>query len=381
MTKNPESPRVLSHPELVERIEGLVREEKHLEAVRLIRSIGDPSLVSEFHQKLLNKARIIEHAVAELLSSPQEEWIKQGESHGRYDFTIYYKVEDGARLTCRIESPVPCSLLVPLLSVLNESDLYSTWIPSWQTPIKLGVHESNQLLHDSRGHQVIQVVASVPWPMKPREALFSVQAVDDIDTNGFIVATMTTIDDSEEGETVKKTLPNDFDVPGPSLGTVRCDFNGSLLFRSCPLDHPNYDATRRKFPQDDLILLQFIMHIDAKMTMVPQTMINFVTRTALGIIWSMLLRVAEEVRDGGREEHRRVISEKADFYRWVEERCDYMLHTINTSSDADRNNDATRGKAQRRQQDHQEENHSVKSQNIEREKKPWTLQDVLRMNM
>eukprot|EP00536_Pseudo-nitzschia_multiseries_P017601 jgi/Psemu1/225703/e_gw1.1658.10.1 len=365
-------PGILSDPELVEKIDGLIKDEKHLEAARLIRKIKDPSRIIESHRKLLDKARIIERAVGDLLSSPQEEWIKQGESHGRYDFTIYYKVEDGARLTCRIESPVPCSLLVPLLAVLNESSLYRTWIPSWQIPFKLGVQESNQLLHDSRGHQVIQVSVSVPWPMKSREALFSVQAVDDIDRNGFIIAKMTAIDDSENGNA----------VPPTSTEMERCDFDGAVLFRSCPADHPNYEASRQKFPTEDLILLQFTMHYDAKMTMVPQSMINFVTRTALGVIWNMMLRVAEEVRDGRREEHCRIISEKADFYRWVEERCDYMLQTIAKGSDdtAIDDNAKSGGEFEHRLDDPEDE-HSVKTQTKKGEMKPWTLQEILRMSM
>ena len=63
---------------------------------------------------------VFRHAVNDLLSSPErDDWKKQ---HGGLagDFTIYYKIEDGAKLTCRVESPIPSNLLVPLLSVLNE---------------------------------------------------------------------------------------------------------------------------------------------------------------------------------------------------------------------------------------------------------------------
>jgi hypothetical protein len=95
--------------------------------------------------------------VNELLSSAQSDWIKQSESQGKNGvFTIYYKVEEGARLTCRIESPIPTSHLVPLLSVLNESGLYQEWIPTFRRPVKLGVTSSKQLAAFSRGHQVIQ---------------------------------------------------------------------------------------------------------------------------------------------------------------------------------------------------------------------------------
>mmetsp|Transcript_12166 Transcript_12166/g.25781 ORF Transcript_12166/g.25781 Transcript_12166/m.25781 type:complete len:318 (+) Transcript_12166:680-1633(+) len=317
------------------------------------------------------------------MSSPQEEWTKQGESCGRYDFTIYYKVEDGARLTCRIESPVPSSLLVPLLSVLNESALYGTWIPSWQTPFRLGVQESKQILHDSRGHQVIQVSVSVPWPMKPREALFSVQAVDDIESSGSIIAKMTTIDDTEQGKAVKKSLPDNFEVPRVSEGMERCDFGGIVLFRKCATDHPNYKATRQKFPEEDLILLQYMMHFDAKMTMVPKSMINFVTRTALGVVWNMLLRVAEQVRDGSRDKHRETIARKADFYNWVEERCKYILHnaTTNDNGHISGSDDTKLGGAEQQQQIQQEQHYPINQHSESEQNKHWTLQEVLRMTM
>ena len=54
---------VLPDQELVEMIDGLVEEEKLLEAVRLIRNIQDPSIISDSHRKLLNKAETIEYVV------------------------------------------------------------------------------------------------------------------------------------------------------------------------------------------------------------------------------------------------------------------------------------------------------------------------------
>ena len=317
-------------------------------------------------------------AMNEILCSPQEEWTKQGESHGHYDFTIYYKIEDGARLTCRIESPIPSNLFVPLLSVLNESALYHTWVPSWQTPFKLGMQESNQLLHDSRGHQVIQVSISVPWPMKPREALFSVQAVDEIDSKGLIIAKMTSIGDTDEGKIIKESLPSDFEVPQNTQGMERCDFGGIVLFRYCPTDHPNYEATRSKFPDGDLILTQFMMSFDAKMTIVPKSMINFITRTALATVWNMLLRVAEQVRDGSREEHCKMIAQKADFYKWVEERCNYMLCEIKNDH---KTSDHLEQDCEDDQQNLQEQKHSRTEHDVSKGNEGWTLQEILRMNL
>jgi hypothetical protein len=259
-------------------------------------------------------------AVANFLSSPQQDWVKQGENHGKYDFTVYYKVEEGARLTCRVESPIPVGLLVPVLSVLNESDLYETWIPYWKRPFRMGVRRSRNIFQDTRGHQVIQVQCDVPWPVAPREALFDVQAVDDIDEHGFIVAKMTSLDEG----VATNLLPDSFRIPDLADGTERCDFDGAVLFRACPTDHPDYASTKTKFPNEDLLLLQFMMYFDAHMAFVPHSMINFVTRTAMGMIWNQLLTIAEQVRDGKREGHRDAIAKKAAFYEWMEGRCRQM---------------------------------------------------------
>lgn len=361
MDKSTESQDQMSDSELLKLVGGLVNEEKHLEAARLLRQIKDQSLLSDRHRKLLAKVIIIENAMNDLLSSPEETWTKQGETHGPYDFTLYYKVEDGARLTCRIESPIPHSLLVPLLSVLNESDLYQTWIPSFRTPFKLGVQESKQLLNDTRGHQVIQVTVGVPFPLKTREALFSVQAVDEIETNGLIIAKMTSIGDTAEGEIIKSSLPDNFDIPLPSRSTERVDFEGVVIFRHCPTDHPNYDENRKKYPGEDLILTQFAFSFDAKITL-PQSMINFFTRSAMGMVWNMLLRVAEKVRDGTREEHCNAIAQKADFYDWVEERCKYMIENYQDD-------------IQREHGNGDEQDDGLKENEI------WTLQEILRMNL
>jgi hypothetical protein len=302
-----------------------IREEQLLEAARILRQVEDIALLSDTHRRLLHSTLVIEESVQELLSPPSNEWTKQGESHGHHDFTIYYKIDtsSGAKLTCRIESPIPHSLLVPLLSVLNESDLYHKWIPSWSRPFKMGIESSKQLLHDTRGHQVIQVQCNVPWPLSPREALFDVQAVDDIAARGFILAKMRTVTE----QMAKSDLPTSFTIPQLEGGTERADFDGAVLFRACPTDHPCYDSARSKTPtNEDLVLVQFSMYFDAHMGMVPQSVINFITRSAIGIIWSMLLNVAEQVRDGTRSEHCDVIAQKADFYKWVERRVDFLLN-------------------------------------------------------
>jgi hypothetical protein len=316
-----------SNEELIHQAEAYYKEERLLQAARLLRRVEDPKFVTERHHKLLKTAEIVEQAVGELLAAPYGDWKKQGESHGDYETSIYYKVDSGARLTCRVESPIPSSLLVPMLSVLNESSLYHTWIPSWNRPVKIGVSQSKQLLNDRKGHQIIQIQFDVPWPMAPREVLCDVVAVDDIDENGCIIAKMQSLGDNEDD------WPAGFTVPPLEGKTARADFDGAVLFRACPPDHPMYESSRKKF-SEDLILLQHAMFFDAHMAMVPQSVINFITRTVIGQSWKMLLHVAEQVRDGKRKEHQQIIQEKKEFYRWMEEGCQQLFHRINKKKEA-----------------------------------------------
>jgi hypothetical protein len=63
---------------------------------------------------------------------------------------IYYQM-NGNKLTARLETPIEPNLLVPLLSVFNESSLYSTWLPRWERPMKVGVRESDLLRLPKQG--------------------------------------------------------------------------------------------------------------------------------------------------------------------------------------------------------------------------------------
>jgi hypothetical protein len=314
-----------SDTELLRQAQDLFQEEKLLAAARVLRRVRCPQQhLNKWHFKLLKISDLVEEAVENFLSPPGADWKKQAETHGDFDTSIYFKVESGGRLTCRIETPIPMDMLVPILAVWNESSLYKTWIPSWTKPVRLGVNESKQILNDRRGHQIIQINCDVPWPMSNREVLMDVTAVDDIEATGCIIAKMQTLGGGPSGEDTPCLLPEGFLLPLLAQGAQRVDFDGSILFRACPRDHPNYENAREKF-SGDLILMQYTMFFDAKMAAIPISMINFVTRVVIGRVWSMLLKVADEVRSGERIEHIRMIQQKASFYQWLEGRCHLML--------------------------------------------------------
>ena len=64
----------------------------------------------------------------------------------------------------------------------------------------------------------------------------------------------------------------------------------------------------------------------------PSSLLNFVTRTVLYMMWCMLLRVAEGIRDDKMPEHKKAIAEKTSLYRWVESRTRIMLAKMFTAA-------------------------------------------------
>ena len=77
---------------------------------------------------------------------------------------------------------------------------------------------------------------------------------------------------------------------------------------------------------DNLILLTFNFSVDPKLSILPQSFLNFFLRTAIHQIWGMFLDVATEVCDGKRPEHSAAIARKrVELYDWVEERTRCML--------------------------------------------------------
>jgi hypothetical protein len=204
--------------------------------------------------------------------------------------------------------------VVPLLSVFNETDLYGTWLPRWERPIHLGLRECKLIRQDGRCHQVISAITDLPWPWKPRQCDIEVMACDDLDAQNMIIVTM-------------DTLENDPDIPIKS-GVVRIDYKGGIVFRPCPVDHPVWHNSKQT-DKTNKVLVSFTMMVDPKVSFVPLSIINFVTRTVLGTMWKSLLKVAEQVRDGDRPEHAKAILQKREFlYDYMEMRIEIMMNAL-----------------------------------------------------
>lgn len=304
-------------------------QERLFRAGRLLRRAPRSQVLPDKHTQWLEMANECERVVDELMEPPRptkQGWRKQGELH--HDFgshklhtLVYYKLhERSAAISCRIDSTLEPSLLVPLLSVFNESDLYASWMPSWKHP-KVGVRHSRKLQEMGRGNQIIHVAADLPFPITNRECIMHCYAVDDIEDRAAIVIKMKSLDPDQ--------LP-DLHVPPTESGTVRVDLDAGMLIRACPKDHPVLGAATG-LPNEssgDLLLFSMYQCVDANVRLVPRQLINFFTRTVLMSMWTTLIGVAAEVRDGKRPEHEQAIRSKPELYKWVAERVTVMLEKV-----------------------------------------------------
>lgn len=368
--------------ELLIRAQELYKDDRLLAAHRILAPISqsNPGLLTSHHHRILREAGLCSDLVTKVPphypptdgggsgSGSGSGWHEHHEMHNNRRFIVRHKFEAGpsggagTTLNARIDCAIEPTLLLPLLSVLNETDLYRTWLPDWDVPIRLRVRRSVKLRQTGRCSQVLLLTMDLPWPLAPREAVLRAVACDDIDDTGTIVIRLDSLDTGDEDGLVQD--PED-------KGAVRVDFAGGFVFRKCPHDHPAVMVRKRKrkdkkvlhlptavkdhfsnhhhhnqnarvvdSPESrdtattggddeavkDMILVSFSMHSDPRAASLPQSLTSFVVRTAIGTMWSKFIKVAEDIRDDKRPRHKRAIESKRGLlYDWVEKRVKCML--------------------------------------------------------
>ncbi len=320
----------------------LGEDDKLLLAARYLRGI-DSRHLQKFHHDILREAAIFQ----QLLNTTTDPsgWVKQGQHIGRHNFSIHYKIREtphGQDLSCQLETVLRSELLVPIISVLNESELYTTWLPNWTVP-KLQVTKSEKIQQSGRCSQVINVETEVPWPLASRQVILKAVACDNIDR--FPAEendTTTTCVDEDGGRIIiriqsldsEDNIGEGLNIPACEKHVVRLKVQGCFIIEKCPADHAmtqcliKYDdrIARAESSREDLVLVTFRFCVDPQLTNVPKSFINFFVRTVIGQMWNKFLNVAEEVKDGLRPAHSEAIAMKRELvYEWVEERTKVLL--------------------------------------------------------
>mmetsp|Transcript_19739 Transcript_19739/g.28811 ORF Transcript_19739/g.28811 Transcript_19739/m.28811 type:complete len:197 (+) Transcript_19739:361-951(+) len=188
-------------------------------------------------------------------------------------------------------------------------------MPTFKVP-KFGLTKSEKLKQIGRVSQLIFIDFDVPWPFAKRELIMSATAIDDT-SNGNIVLAMKTLETGDD-ET----------IPEKAEKSVRVDVDGGFLMRKCPSDHPSLQFMEGG-TNDDLVLVTFSAKLNPNMKYLPQSFLNFLVKTALGMSWKMMLQLAQDVKDGKRPDHTKAIEEKdEELYGWVRARVEEMLGLI-----------------------------------------------------
>ena len=332
----------------LDRANTLAKDDKILLAAHVLQGINGVHL-QPVHHDILKEAAILKRLLKDNTTNIDEsdnnnsDWIKQGNHLGKHNFSIYYKLlNNNQELSCRLDTIIPHTLLVPILSVLNESELYQTWLPCWSVP-KLKVVKSEKLRQTGRCSQVVNVETEVPWPLSSRQVILKAVACDNIDSYSK--------EDDDEASSANKTeclgkdggriiirlqsldcddnIQEGLDVPPAKTGTVRMRVAGSFTIEKCPETHPSLKA---ESSEEDLVLITFTFIVDPQLAIIPKQFINFFLRTAIGTMWNMFLNIAEGVKDGKHPEHSKAIKEKRGLYEWIQERTRVMLGQSQTSS-------------------------------------------------
>ena len=232
---------------------------------------------------------------------------------------IYYKtIENDTKLIVRVDQSIKRDMLVPVLATLNESQLYASWLPSWTMP-KLKFSRTEKLDQRGRCSQLLLVTVECPWPFSTREVVLDALAFDDIDESG-VVAVLLNSCDCEDDERVP-AIDHKFGQ------CTRVDFHGGFLFRAIPSEGEAWKKAREK--HEDEMIVSFIFNIDPKISYVPVSIIQFVTRTVIGTLWAMFMKIANKVKNGEMKEHAKAIeSKRLALYDWVDERVKIMFARI-----------------------------------------------------
>ena len=274
---------------------------------------------------VLQKAKQSETFMAMLREDAEkdESWETQksllSTSSSRDQTKIYYKtIEKDTKLILRVDQSIKREMLVPVLATLNESQLYASWLPSWTMP-KLKFSRTEKLDQRGRCSQLLLVTVECPWPFSTREVVLDALAFDDIDESGVVAVLLNSCDCDDD----ERVPPIDHKYGQ----CTRVDFHGGFLFRAIPSEGEAWKNAREK--HEDEMIVSFIFNIDPKISYVPVSIIQFVTRTVIGTLWGMFMKIASKVKNGEMKDHAEAIqSKRLVLYDWVDERVQSMFARI-----------------------------------------------------
>ncbi|KFH00699.1 putative START-1 domain protein [Toxoplasma gondii VAND] len=206
------------------------------------------------------------------------------------------KYHHSSLLSFRIDGLVDTPLVV-VLSVLNEMDMFTDWVPSYNFPVRLGLKDAIRVAQFGRVDQLDIFKIAFPWPVNDRDACLSIWSADDLDATGSYFVRMTSC---EAGEKLQGVT-----VPAPERGTERLHCDGALVLH--PLS-PNS------------VRVQLLWTIDPRMNL-PDYLITFLTRVFARSAFHAFRRVCVAAL---RDSHLQRRETRSYLYRFVQDRLDAL---------------------------------------------------------
>lgn len=290
-------------------------EERLLDAARELAKVDKEDLTKE-EAKVIEKAENFEASINVARKGPDPSWTSLGaiKKNGRSFSTSYSINWAPLKADFGLEMYIERSLVLPLLAVLNEVDLFRSWLPKWNTP-KFEVVRSETLHRSGLSHQVC--TGRIVAPLATVEAYAQLEGMDDTAANKdfFIV--------------LRHLEVGDFDGLVPPLvnGINRVMFNAVIRFSKCPKDKEKEAKAlrgKRLKMDEDFVQLNLLADYGNKNTMLKGGLIvrklaNFVMKIVIGMMMNKLISLAEEVREQKRPEYVKAMAAKPVTYEWAKD--------------------------------------------------------------
>lgn len=313
-----------------EEASNLFSNDRVLDAARMLRSSNNTDQFNAEHHEILNVAQKFEIMMEETDNSDGS-WKSIAKSYNTcgfmsdLDYRLSIQNDTHTKVEVKIVTVIPKDLLVPLLALLNETDLYQKWIPE--------VSKSEKIQQTGRVSQLLRLLINLPWPLPKLEFLYRGLGCDDVETSKNIMIKLDTL---KEGDVV-----NGYEVPPPpdeGSKVHRFDINGGFLFEPCTEDYMKR-AIEGKFIKkeggtanssnniniSDYLCLSLYFQMESSRFRLPESILKLMFKVSISASTSRFFRAAKDIKNKKKKEHCKRIQEKREeIYDWMDERASYI---------------------------------------------------------